>query len=147
MSEIPKFHVVNVIVRDKERPDEILLLRRAPAESMAGTWGLPGGGVEPGEDLVDAVRRELLEETALLAVGDISNIGVTYGRIYNGSQGPVELVLHFFTTEVEGQPVNVEPEAHDILEYFTIGSLPEPLMPFVVEALEIVMPKQRMMAS
>ena len=37
----------------------VLLLRRADD----GTWGLPGGGVEPGETWSDAARRECREET------------------------------------------------------------------------------------
>lgn len=37
----------------------ILLVRRADD----GTWGLPGGGVEPGETWVQAAERECREET------------------------------------------------------------------------------------
>ena len=38
---------------------DVLLLRRAGE----GTWGLPGGGVRPGETWAQAALRECLEET------------------------------------------------------------------------------------
>lgn len=45
----------------------LLLVRRAPGHSAAGTWAVPGGRVEPGERVRDAVVRELAEETGLRA--------------------------------------------------------------------------------
>lgn len=49
-----------VIVRD----GEVLLGRRAH-DPNAGRWDLPGGFLEEGEDAVDALRREVREETGL----------------------------------------------------------------------------------
>jgi 8-oxo-dGTP diphosphatase len=42
----------------------VLLGRRLRAPGL-GLWGLPGGKLEPGEDALAAVRREVLEETGL----------------------------------------------------------------------------------
>lgn len=42
----------------------LLVVRRA-REPGSGRWSVPGGRVEPGETDLDAVRREVLEETGL----------------------------------------------------------------------------------
>ena len=48
------------------RGDELLLARVASSGfSAAGTWTLPGGGVDHGEHPEDSLRREVYEETGL----------------------------------------------------------------------------------
>jgi ADP-ribose pyrophosphatase YjhB (NUDIX family) len=44
---------------------KVLLIRRA-TEPLKGEWSIPGGLVELGEKLLDAVKREVLEETGLV---------------------------------------------------------------------------------
>ena len=57
----------------------ILLIRRGrpPAE---GRWSLPGGRVEWGEPLTDALRREVEEETALRV--EVGRLAGVVERIY-----------------------------------------------------------------
>jgi len=44
--------------------DRALLIRRG-SEPLKGEWSIPGGMLELGEELADAVQRELKEETGL----------------------------------------------------------------------------------
>ncbi len=74
----------SVVLRDQ---DERVLLQHRTDMNI---WGLPGGVLEPGEDIETCARRELLEDTGLLA-GDLSLVGVytdpKYDAIYpNGDQ-------------------------------------------------------------
>lgn len=46
-------------------PADRILLVRMQFEDRPEFWGLPGGGIEPGEDTIAALRRELAEETGV----------------------------------------------------------------------------------
>lgn len=46
---------------------QILLTRRAPEKSFAGTWENSGGAAKAGEDSLQAITRELMEETGIYA--------------------------------------------------------------------------------
>jgi ADP-ribose pyrophosphatase YjhB (NUDIX family) len=68
--------------------DGRVLLARRGKEPLKGEWTLPGGLVETGETLVEAVQREALEETALtIEVGKVAGV---FDRIYPDASGRVE---------------------------------------------------------
>lgn len=67
VTEVEVGGVSGLVVRD----GKVLLIRRRN-EPFRDHWSLPGGGVEPGEHLRDAVRREVFEETGLHV--DVGNI-------------------------------------------------------------------------
>jgi mutator protein MutT len=88
---------VGAVVLDGER---VLLIRRAH-EPLKGQWSLPGGGVELGETLEQAVRREVEEETGLrVEAGPIVEV---LDRIMSDAEGRVE--HHFVLVDFVCRPL------------------------------------------
>jgi 8-oxo-dGTP pyrophosphatase MutT (NUDIX family) len=54
---------VRALVLDPD--DRVLLVRFVNPETGEEFWATPGGGLDPGEELEDGLRRELREETGL----------------------------------------------------------------------------------
>ena len=80
-----------------EHDGQILLIEYNDAR-LGRHWGLPGGGVEPGESIHQALSREVLEETgAHVLVGRLLLVNeydpVLYGTIYSDNH-ELRLVFH-----------------------------------------------------
>lgn len=71
--------IIDVAVGVIERPDgQVLLARRPEGKPYAGYWEFPGGKVEPGEPVADALARELAEELGLAEVRSVPWITVSH---------------------------------------------------------------------
>jgi len=96
--------VIAVVIRE----DRTLLVRRANPPD-AGLWGFPGGKIEFGETIADAVTRELLEETGIQA--EAQDVITTLDVLVPGSSGATE--QHYILVAVQCRWIAGEPVAGD----------------------------------
>jgi mutator protein MutT len=93
---------MNVVAAVIEQRGLILICQRKTGQRYAGKWEFPGGKVEPEEDFVSALRRELKEELGISAT--IGEEIVRYRYKYPGRRS-IQLIF-YKVEEFEGEPVN-----------------------------------------
>jgi len=85
--------------------DNVLLVKRG-REPSKGLWSIPGGLVELGEDVRDAIVREVKEETGLHIVpGELFDV---VDAVHRDEQGRVRfhyVIVDFLAETEERQPV------------------------------------------
>jgi 8-oxo-dGTP diphosphatase len=115
--------IVDVAAAVILRPDGAFLLARRPAGKVyAGYWEFPGGKVEPGERLAEALARELHEELGI----DVLRAAPWITRVFAYAHATVR--LHFFRVFAwRGEP---HPrEAQDICWQRLNAPLAAPMLP------------------
>lgn len=97
---------VDVVIVTREQQPRVLLIRRKH-DPFAGRWAIPGGFVDMEEDLEDAARRELREETGVKA-GAIEQLH-TFGAPQRDPRGRTITVAYLAVVD----PAKVKPQAAD----------------------------------
>ena len=97
--------------------EQILLQNRVKADWRG--YALPGGHVEPGESIVDAVVREIREETGLL-LHSVSLRGVKQFPIDSGRY----VVFLFYSEDFEGELHSSEEGSVEWIDRDRITQLP-----------------------
>ncbi len=104
-----------------EQGGRVLLARRR-VEPAKGMWDIPGGFVDAGERVEQAVAREILEETGL-ALTDICYFA-SYPDVYGPEKVPT--LNLFFTARPDGGTLQADSDVAE-LRWFLPSELPQGL--------------------
>lgn len=131
-------------MEDKPRPrvgvgimvfknNKVLLGKRHPDPKKAssdlcgeGTWTMPGGKLDFGEELKEAAAREAFEETGIVINGDKTKvISVTNDT----TQDKHYVTIGFICGDFKNEPKVMEPEEITEWTWFSLDNLPTPIYP------------------
>ena len=108
---------------------DVLLGQRPEGKPYAGYWEFPGGKVEEGEAILDALKREFMEELGVQIISAEPWCGVEH--IYPHAH----VRLHFYISrEWSGEPQSLEGQAFAWQGMVAV----EPLLPATIPLLDYI---------
>ena len=94
--------------------ESILFVRRAQDDFMGGIYELPSGKVDTGESLIEALKREILEETNL-TINNIIDLCDTFD--YKSKSGIQTRQFNFVVSVSNIDTLKLDPKEHDLSEW------------------------------
>ena len=117
------------------REDEYLIIRRSTqADYGARRWELPGGKVEPGETVEEALVREIFEETGLTV--DVIQLMRAYTN-RDSLPDSQHIEITYLCTHRSGA-IQLNPREHDLHRWLSLNDLKKldyPARDFLVDLL------------
>lgn len=124
---------VYVVLRQK---GNILFTFREHTGFQDGTYSLPSGHIEDGENALAAAVREVSEEVGVTVNPQHLKLIYTMHRM---SEKDVRIDFFFETTKWQGEPFNNEPHKHGDIAWFTPEELQtKPLMDYQAVVLQAI---------
>lgn len=109
--------------------DKVLLIRH----TYIPGWQFPGGGVDPGESIVVAARREVVEETGYRVTGEMELVGLFHNTSTVTDRDHVAFyVAHAFTRDHAFKPTREIAE----IGWFDRRALPEKVTPATSQRID-----------
>lgn len=104
-----KFHGASILIYNEGK---LLILKRADSDKAdANLWTIPGGGIEEGEDLEAAIKREVLEETGIVL--DSLNLKDLQGFIFEDFDENNKLTIGVLSTTIKTLKILLNNEHSD----------------------------------
>ena len=129
-----------VVVALIRRCDEILLVKQEGDDDAAPSWSVPGGVVEDGELLTDALKREVREETGIEALR-VGSLEYVVNFVHDGG---ASIAIAFNVLRWRGTPKPDDPdglvidcrfvplpEAIQLVECLPYRTMREPLLAYL----------------
>ncbi len=111
--------IVKALIKDKY--ENYLFLRRSSNNTYPGFWEIPGGNLDPNENLTTGLLRELQEETGLTKV----DVDIDFNKVFIDSflnvEKSNELVINiiYFGQMLTESTIITAPEEHDSYAFMT----------------------------
>lgn len=125
-----------------ERDNKLLIQYRASNKIAGDHWALPGGSVEDGEFLLDAVIREAKEELDIFVKKEDIDFLYFYEDKMKETFDKEFIAFIFKINNFSGYIKNVEPEKHLDQNFFDFNKLPEPFWSNQKEAIYNILNKE-----